>query len=136
MKNSSNIWKHSLITVFRYYAVVMAIGTIVFDILLICNITPKWLNLIIGCSLFSCVLNYIVVRTFGFCYLQRHLIWTTAYNVLYNSIIMPIEWEWNNRLELVFVILLSIILLSLMIMYISNRNHNSKTYTLQGQEVK
>lgn len=117
MGKVSQTWLRVLSKVLRYYATITAIGTIGIDICIICSITPNWLNLFIGCSLFSCTLNYIGVRALGYCKAQRHLIWLTAHNTTYNIAVISFPCIYRSSLEILFILFLVIFISWAIIQY-------------------
>ncbi len=118
MGTPSKIWLRRMTAMLRYYAALVAITTIIADVTYICDIHVSYINLIAGGSLASCVFNYLCVRAVGYCYVQRHLIWMTAYNLTYNSVIMPSLWSWKYKMEIIMLVLLSFFLIWAVIHFI------------------
>jgi hypothetical protein len=119
MGKTSTQWIRYLARVIKYYAAFSALAIIVIDIIYIYDIGVYNINLIAGSSLISCILNYIAVRGFGYCYVQRHLIWMTFYNLIYNSMVMQSSWKYKVHGEIVIIFLLSALLLWAIIHYIN-----------------
>lgn len=113
-------WVRYLSIIIRYYAGIVAFTVITLDTLSVFEIPLNYLclNLIANGSLFSCIVNYIAVRAFGYCYIQRHLIWVTFYNLLYNLLIMPTCWNEKIIVKIILLFLLLAFLMWTVIHYI------------------
>ena len=111
MANPSLKWLRRMVLMLRYYAALVALATILADISYITEISFPYLSMIAGGSLVGCVFNYLCIRAVGYCYVQRHLIWMTAYNLIYNSVIMQTSWSWKYKMEIIMLVLLSFFLI-------------------------
>lgn len=118
MANPSHVWLMRMAYVLRYYAAMVASATILADVSFLCELRLAYIDLVAGGSLVSCLLNYLCVRALGYCYVQRHLIWMTTYNILYNTLVLPTTWSGKAVGEIVMLILLSIFLIWAIIHYL------------------